>query len=45
MQKVYFRKHTEEEAQRLGLVGWCMNTDSGTVTGEVQGPKAKVDAM
>lgn len=26
VQKVYFRQHTLEEAQRLGLVGWVANT-------------------
>lgn len=45
VQKVYFRKHTEEEANRLKLVGWCMNTDAGTVVGEVQGPMDMVELM
>lgn len=45
VQGVYFRKHTQEEAERLGLVGWVMNKPQGTVQGEMQGPKEAVDKM
>jgi hypothetical protein len=45
VQKVYFRKHTQQEAQRLGLVGWVRNTPEGTVTGAIEGPKDAVDSM
>lgn len=45
VQKVYFRKHTEAEAQRLGLRGWCQNTDHGTVIGELEGPTAALQDM
>ena len=45
VQKVYFRKHTQEEAQRLGLVGWVQNTPQGTVVGEVEGPLGEVEKM
>ena len=31
------RKHTEEKAKELGLVGWVMNTPEGTVVGQAQG--------
>ncbi|KAG2492764.1 hypothetical protein HYH03_008929 [Edaphochlamys debaryana] len=45
VQKVFFRKHTAAEAGRLGLHGWCENTDHGTVHGEVQGPVGPVREM
>eukprot|EP01023_Acetabularia_acetabulum_P006057 TRINITY_DN1251_c0_g1_i2.p2 TRINITY_DN1251_c0_g1~~TRINITY_DN1251_c0_g1_i2.p2 ORF type:complete len:126 (+),score=11.04 TRINITY_DN1251_c0_g1_i2:51-428(+) len=45
VQKVYFRKHTQEEGQRLGLVGWVMNTDRGTVIGQIQGEEEKFKQM
>ncbi|KFP00442.1 Acylphosphatase-2, partial [Calypte anna] len=38
-------QYTEEEARKLGVVGWVKNTSQGTVTGQVQGPEDKVDAM
>ncbi|KFQ28911.1 Acylphosphatase-2 [Mesitornis unicolor] len=37
--------YTEEEARKLGVVGWVKNTSQGTVTGQVQGPEDKVNAM
>nr|XP_020669036.1 acylphosphatase-2-like [Pogona vitticeps] len=42
---VFFRKYTEEQGRKLGVVGWVKNTTWGTVTGQVQGPKEKVDIM
>lgn len=45
VQGVFFRAHTEEQAKQLGLVGWCMNTPEGTVTGEIQGPSDKMKQM
>ncbi|XP_058016394.1 acylphosphatase-2-like [Ahaetulla prasina] len=45
VQGVFFRKYTEEQGRKLGLVGWVKNTASGTVTGQVQGPKEKVEIM
>jgi acylphosphatase len=43
VQGVFFRKHTQAEGQRLGLRGWVMNTNAGTVSGEVAGPKAALE--
>ncbi|XP_027754018.1 acylphosphatase-2 isoform X2 [Empidonax traillii] len=40
-----WQQYTEEEARKLGVVGWVKNTSQGTVTGQVQGPEDKVDAM
>ncbi|XP_064916082.1 acylphosphatase-2 isoform X1 [Columba livia] len=39
------QQYTEEEARKLGVVGWVKNTSQGTVTGQVQGPEDKVNAM
>ncbi|XP_075353176.1 acylphosphatase-2 isoform X3 [Mycteria americana] len=45
VQGVCFRMYTEEEARKLGVVGWVKNTHQGTVTGQVQGPEDKVNAI
>eukprot|EP00920_Eleutheroschizon_duboscqi_P014979 GHVT01034586.1.p1 GENE.GHVT01034586.1~~GHVT01034586.1.p1 ORF type:complete len:117 (-),score=26.73 GHVT01034586.1:303-653(-) len=37
VQGVFFRKHTQAAAVRLGLVGYCCNSSHGTVQGVVQG--------
>ncbi|XP_076990340.1 acylphosphatase-2 isoform X3 [Tamandua tetradactyla] len=42
---VCFRMYTEEEAKKLGVVGWVKNTSKGTVAGQVQGPEEKVNSM
>eukprot|EP01086_Lenisia_limosa_P010157 TRINITY_DN34125_c0_g1_i1.p2 TRINITY_DN34125_c0_g1~~TRINITY_DN34125_c0_g1_i1.p2 ORF type:complete len:105 (+),score=8.48 TRINITY_DN34125_c0_g1_i1:156-470(+) len=45
VQGVFFRKYTKRAANRLGLVGWCQNTSSGTVAGVVQGKEAACREM
>ncbi|XP_017025666.1 acylphosphatase-1 [Drosophila kikkawai] len=45
VQGVYFRKHTQKQAQQLGLTGWCMNTSRGTVQGMMEGPLEQVNDM
>ena len=45
VQGVYFRKYTQRKANELGVSGWCMNTERGTVTGQLQGPERKVEEM
>ncbi|XP_063534691.1 acylphosphatase-2-like [Cydia strobilella] len=45
VQGVFFRKYTKEQADKLGLRGWCKNTSQGTVLGHMQGPPDKVDFM
>ena len=42
VQGVFFRKYTQQEAVKLKLVGWVMNTEQGTVVGQMQG---KFDAI
>ncbi|KAM7027853.1 acylphosphatase-2 isoform 2-T2 [Passerculus sandwichensis] len=45
VQGVCFRMYTEQEAKKLGVVGWVKNTSQGTVTGQVQGPEERVNEM
>ncbi|XP_075048168.1 acylphosphatase-1 [Mixophyes fleayi] len=45
VQGVFFRKYTQGEGARLGLVGWVRNTETGTVRGQLQGPIARVREM
>jgi acylphosphatase len=45
VQGVCFRMYTEDEAKKMGVVGWVKNTSRGTVTGQVQGPAEKVNSM
>ena len=44
VQGVYFRAYTQKQAKKLGLVGWCMNTERGTVIGEIQGAAVRFPA-
>ncbi|KAL0268202.1 UNVERIFIED_CONTAM: hypothetical protein PYX00_010232 [Menopon gallinae] len=45
VQGVFFRKHTQEKGTALGLRGWCMNTEEGTVRGSMEGEADKVEEM
>ncbi|CAG9764870.1 unnamed protein product [Ceutorhynchus assimilis] len=45
VQGVFFRKYTEQEAKRLGLRGWCMNTNQKTVKGVLEGNPNKIADM
>ncbi|XP_068110623.1 acylphosphatase-1 [Hyperolius riggenbachi] len=45
VQGVFFRKYTQAEGTRLGLVGWVQNTDTGTVCGQLQGTVTRVREM
>ncbi|XP_005988947.1 acylphosphatase-2 [Latimeria chalumnae] len=45
VQGVFFRKYTEEQGRKLGVVGWVKNTPKGTVVGQVQGSPEKVAIM
>ncbi|XP_062934534.1 acylphosphatase-2 isoform X5 [Cynocephalus volans] len=45
VQGVCFRMYTEDEARKIGVVGWVKNTSKGTVMGQVQGPEEKVNSM
>lgn len=39
------RKHTKKQATNLGLRGWCMNTQQGTVQGIIQGEERAIQEM
>ncbi|XP_055857201.1 acylphosphatase-2-like [Episyrphus balteatus] len=45
VQGVFFRKYTEKQAKSLGVRGWCMNTDDGTVKGQLEGELNKINEM
>ncbi|XP_017577411.1 acylphosphatase-2 [Pygocentrus nattereri] len=45
VQGVCFRMYTEDQGKKLGVNGWVKNTRQGTVIGQVQGPRDKVDEM
>lgn len=38
-------QYTQDEGQKLGVRGWCMNTYHGTVAGQLEGPQDKVMMM
>ncbi|XP_055677728.1 acylphosphatase-2-like [Lutzomyia longipalpis] len=45
VQGVFFRKHTQQQAKELGLRGWCMNTNDGTVKGVMEGSPDQLRKM
>ncbi len=45
VQGVFFRYHTRELAQRLGLRGWVRNTPDGQVEAVFEGEKEAVERM
>ena len=45
VQGVYFRYHTRELAQRLGLRGWVQNTPDDLVEAVFEGEKGAVERM
>ncbi|CAG9787907.1 unnamed protein product [Diatraea saccharalis] len=45
VQGVFFRKFTKQQADKLGLRGWCKNTSQGTVLGHIQGPSEQIESM
>lgn len=45
VQGVFFRKFTAAEAGNRGISGWCRNSPSGSVQGEIEGDRRAIDAM
>lgn len=42
---VIFLQYTVKKGKELELKGWCMNTDQGTVLGQLEGEPMKVEQM
>jgi hypothetical protein len=42
---VFFRKCTRDHGSKLGLRGWCRNTESGTVQGTMEGDRQQINLM
>ncbi|XP_068246201.1 acylphosphatase-2-like isoform X1 [Palaemon carinicauda] len=45
VQGVFFRKHTQKQAKKLEIRGWCKNTDRQTVEGQLEGVEQQVSIM
>ena len=45
VQGVFFRAHTQEQAQRLGLNGWVRNRPDGSVEAVMEGEASRIEQM
>ena len=45
VQGVFFRAHTKEKAEELGLKGWVRNLPDGRVEAVFEGEKSKIEKM
>lgn len=45
VQGVWFRAHTRERAEKLGISGWVRNLPDGRVEAVFEGPDERVDEM
>lgn len=45
VQGVYYRQSMLQQAQVLGVAGWCRNTPEGTVEAEVIGSSGAVESL
>ncbi len=45
VQGVWFRKNTLQQAKKLGVLGWAMNMEDGSVLVHAQGDSERVDSL
>jgi acylphosphatase len=45
VQGVWFRKNTLQQAKKLGVLGWAMNMEDGSVLVHAQGDSEQVDSL
>lgn len=45
VQGVYYRASMAREAQQLGLTGWVMNCDDGSVAAVAEGPRRAIESL
>jgi len=45
VQGVFFRAHTQEKAEELGVKGWVANDADGTVSVVAEGPENKINDL
>ena len=45
VQGVYYRASMVREAQQLGLTGWVMNCDDGSVAAVAEGPRHAIESL
>ncbi|MBI1802748.1 MAG: acylphosphatase [Chloroflexi bacterium] len=45
VQGVYFRQNTQRQAARLGLTGYALNRDDGTVEVAAEGGRAALESL
>ena len=45
VQGVFFRAHTQEKAEELGITGWVANEADGTVSVVAEGPENKINDL
>lgn len=45
VQGVFFRAHTQEKAEELGVTGWVANEADGTVVVVAEGPENKINEL
>lgn len=45
VQGVWFRQSTKDEADKLGVMGWCRNCPDGSVEAVFQGEKEAVQSI
>ncbi len=45
VQGVYYRSSLQQQAQAMGILGWCRNMPDGSVEALLSGSKEAVDAL